>query len=98
MILTTVLGLFKKKLGSWTSNLPSPIFTQLIIEGYNRDLVVKGNDMELFHYLSDPADTLTSINDDPQKLFQNLSDIKDLILNKKFVPFPPVLNLFTKIP
>ncbi|CAB5216804.1 hypothetical protein RhiirA5_449596 [Rhizophagus irregularis] len=75
--------------GSWTSNLPSPIFTQLIIEGYNRDLVVKGNDMELFHYLSDPADTLTSINDDPQKLFQNLSDIKDLILNKKFVPFPP---------
>ncbi|UZO19315.1 uncharacterized protein OCT59_010612 [Rhizophagus irregularis] len=69
--------------GSWTSNLPSPIFTQLIIEGYNRDLVVKGNDMELFHYLSDPADTLTSINDDPQKLFQNLSDIKDLILNKK---------------
>ncbi|RGB40232.1 hypothetical protein C1646_753606 [Rhizophagus diaphanus] len=25
--------------GSWTSNLPYPIFTQLIIEGYNRDLV-----------------------------------------------------------
>ena len=25
----------------------------------------------------------------PQKLFQNLDEIKDLILNKNFGPFPP---------
>jgi len=42
--------------------------------------------MELFHFLSaGPLD----INHAPQKLRQNLELIKDLILKKKFVPFPP---------
>ncbi|EXX55868.1 uncharacterized protein OCT59_010611 [Rhizophagus irregularis] len=82
---------FKKKLRSpWASNLPLPIFTKLITEGYNtlsdHGLETKGNDMELFHFLS--AGPLV-INDAPQKLHQNLSEIEDLILNKKFVPFPP---------
>src|SRR6266516_4537185 len=48
---------FQKKLQSpWASNLPLPIFTKLITEGYNvlndHDLATKGNDMELFHFLS----------------------------------------------
>ncbi|CAB5378089.1 hypothetical protein RhiirA5_424872 [Rhizophagus irregularis] len=82
---------FQKKLSSpWASNLPLPIFTKLITAGYNilndENLVIKGNDMELFHFLS--AGPLV-INQAPQKLFQNLADIKDLIINKKFVPFPP---------
>jgi hypothetical protein len=82
---------FQRKLRCpWASNLPLPIFTKLITEGYNtlneNDFVIKGNDMELFHFLS--AGTL-AINDAPQKLLQNLNDIEDLILNKKFVPFPP---------
>ncbi|PKY45542.1 hypothetical protein RhiirA4_542680 [Rhizophagus irregularis] len=82
---------FQKKLRCpWASNLPLPIFTKLITEGYNtlsdHDLVMKGNDMELFHFLS--AGPLV-INDAPQKLLQNLNNIEDLILNKKFVPFPP---------
>jgi hypothetical protein len=82
---------FQKKLSSpWASNLPLPIFTNLVTAGFNNlkdeNFVVKGNDMELFHFLS--AGPLV-INQAPQKLFQNLSDIKDLIINKKFIPFPP---------
>ena len=42
--------------------------------------------MELFHFLS--AGPL-AINFAYQKLLQNLNEIKDLILNKKFIPFPP---------
>ena len=63
----------------WASNLPLPIFTKLITEGYNilndRELATKGNDMELFHFLS--AGPLV-INNAPQKLIQNLSLIEDL--------------------
>jgi hypothetical protein len=78
---------FQKKLSSpWASNLPLPIFTKLITTLGEHDLLIKGNDMELFHFLS--AGPL-AINDAPQKLLQNLGDIEDLILNKKFVPFPP---------
>ncbi|GES73901.1 hypothetical protein GLOIN_2v1817420 [Rhizophagus clarus] len=82
---------FQKKLSSpWASNLHLPVFTKLITEGYNtlndQDLTIKGNDMELFHFLS--AGPLV-INDAPQKLLQNINHIEDLILKKKFVPFPP---------
>ncbi|PKK57942.1 hypothetical protein RhiirC2_858005 [Rhizophagus irregularis] len=68
-----------------------PIFTKLITEGYSilndQELATKGNDMELFHFLS--AGPL-AINSGPQKLFQNINEIKkDLIINKKFIPFPP---------
>ena len=42
--------------------------------------------MELFHFLS--AGPLV-INFAPQKLLQNINEIKDLIINKKFIPFPP---------
>jgi hypothetical protein len=42
--------------------------------------------MELFHFL--PAG-LHVINYAPDMLSKNLKDIEDLILNKRFVPFPP---------
>ncbi|PKK71113.1 hypothetical protein RhiirC2_865796 [Rhizophagus irregularis] len=74
----------------WASNLSLTVFTKLLTEGYkvldDNELATKGNDMELFHFLS--AGPLV-INYAPQKLFQNLGEIKDLILNKRFIPFPP---------
>src|SRR4051794_12047928 len=42
--------------------------------------------MELFHFLSGGS---FEINQALQILFQNLTDIKDLILNKKFILFSP---------
>ena len=82
---------FQKKLKwPWGSNLPLSVFTKLITEGFNilkdHDLATKGNDMELFNFLS--AGPLV-INQAPQKLLENLSSIEDLILNKRFIHFPP---------
>ena len=45
--------------------------------------------MELFHFLSAGPLPLVIINQEPQKLSQNVELIKDLIVNKKFIPFPP---------
>jgi hypothetical protein len=51
-----ILAFQKKSSSPWASNLPLPIFTKLITEGCNtlseHDFVIKGNDMELFHFLS----------------------------------------------
>jgi hypothetical protein len=52
----------------------------------NETLPSKGNDMELFHFLSAGPHV---INYAPGMLRKNLKDIEDLILNKRFVPFPP---------
>jgi hypothetical protein len=85
--------LFKKKLNSpWASNLPLPIFTNLVTAGFNilkdENFVVKGNDMELFHFSS--AGPLV-INQAPQKLFQNLSDsaynVKSFFFHSKVIIF-----------
>src|SRR5437763_5197422 len=78
---------FQQKIKSpWASKLHITVFTYLLNEGYkqlsnaNEDLPSKGNDMELFHFLSaGPHDALR----------KNLKDIEDLILNKRFTPFPP---------
>jgi hypothetical protein len=72
----------------WASGLSLPVFIKFITEAVNvlkDDIAFKGNDMELFHYLT--AGTL-AINQAPQSLSKNLGGIEDLILNKKFVPFP----------
>ncbi|GES79587.1 hypothetical protein GLOIN_2v1595045 [Rhizophagus clarus] len=76
---------FQRKLQiPWASNLSLPIFTKLITEGCvilnDQELATKGNDMELFHFLS--AGPLV-INFAPQKLLQDINDIKDLIIKKK---------------
>ncbi|GBB90026.1 hypothetical protein RclHR1_01690011 [Rhizophagus clarus] len=74
----------------WASDLQLSIFAKLIDEAFNllkdQELAIKGNDMELFHFLS--AGPLV-INYAPQRLYQNIHHIEDLILNKKFIPFPP---------
>jgi hypothetical protein len=84
---------FQQKIKSpWASNLPINVFTYLLDEGYkqlsnvNEDLPSKGNDMELFHFLSAGPHV---INYAPGMLRKNLKDIEDLILNKRFTPFPP---------
>src|ERR1043166_3658831 len=82
---------FQKKLHSpWASSLSLLVFTRLMTEGYNNlndnNFTTKGNDMELFHFLC--AGPLV-INYAPQILLHNFNEIKDLILNKKFIPFPP---------
>jgi hypothetical protein len=84
---------FQQKIKSpWASNLPIYVFTYLLDEGYkqlaniNETLPSKGNDMELFHFLSAGPHV---INYAPGILIKNLKDIEDLILNKRFVPFPP---------
>src|SRR3989440_5920193 len=84
---------FQQKVKSpWASNLPITVFTYLLNEGYkqltsaNEDLPSKGNDMELFHFLSAGNQV---INVAPSILRKNLKDIEYLILNKRFTPFPP---------
>src|SRR5437763_924914 len=87
---------FQLKIKSpWASNLPIFVFTYLLDEGYKQlanagedipDIPSKGNDMELFHFLSAGPHV---INYAPGMLRKNLRDIEDLILNKRFTPFPP---------
>ena len=47
---------------------------------------MKGNVMELFHFLSAGPHV---IKDAPGILQKNMNSIEDLIMNKKFIPFPP---------
>lgn len=73
----------------WASNLTPEVFTMLLHEGFKRfgnETAVKGNDMELFHFLS--AGPFV-INHAPAKLKQNLPQIEDLIKKYHFIPFPP---------
>jgi hypothetical protein len=68
-------------------------FTELISEAVRelRDhVIVKENDMELFQYFC-----RLSINCTPQILLENFHDIKDLILNKKFITFYLVSTSFS---
>jgi hypothetical protein len=73
---------------SWASDLSLPVFIKLLTEATNEfkeELVIRGNDLELFHYLE--AGALTK-DQAPSILSENLKDIEDLIINKKFMPFP----------
>src|SRR6185369_17510386 len=73
----------------WASNIPVSVFVALLKEAreqYDGDLPLKGNDIEAFHFLTGGP---LAIDLAPKKLEENLEKIKDLILNKKFVPFPP---------
>ena len=65
----------------------------LLTEAYNLykdDLYLKGNDMELFHLLTAGPFAINLVS---PILFKNINSIKDLILNKKFIPFPPCPNI-----
>ncbi|CAG8564419.1 11470_t:CDS:1, partial [Diversispora eburnea] len=79
----------KKICKSWASNLSIDVFVAIVTEGFSRfndDVPVKGNDMELFHFLS--AGPLV-ISQAEVKLKSNLPLIEELISKKLFIPFPP---------
>ncbi|CAG8663982.1 14679_t:CDS:1 [Funneliformis mosseae] len=81
---------FQQKIKSpWASNLSLPVFLYLLNEGSNQlgdSVPLKGNDMELFHFLSAGPRVIAQA---PGVLLKNLKAIEDLILNQKFIPFPP---------
>ncbi|CAG8437507.1 12659_t:CDS:1 [Acaulospora colombiana] len=80
----------RQNLHPWASNLPVDVFVAILNEGYNRfkeeDMNIKGNDMELFHFLS--AGPLI-ISQAERKLKENYELIKELILKMLFIPLPP---------
>lgn len=81
----------QKTKSSWASNLPIMVFTYLLNEGYKQlstdseELPSKGNDMELFHFLSAGPHV---INNAHAIMKKNSKYIEDLILKKRFIPFP----------
>ncbi|RIB28550.1 hypothetical protein C2G38_2157639 [Gigaspora rosea] len=74
----------------WASDTPISVFTFLLNEASRKlktlDLVAKGNDMELFHFLSAGPHIISQAR---QKLKNNFESLKELILRWKFIPFPP---------
>src|SRR5690349_20828639 len=73
----------------WASNIPVAVFVALLKEAklqYGESLPLKGNDIEMFHFLTGGP---LAIYLAPKMLMENLEKIKDLILNKNFIPFPP---------
>ncbi|RIB13269.1 hypothetical protein C2G38_2198339 [Gigaspora rosea] len=74
----------------WASDLDISVFIYLLEEADNQfkpiELSKKGNDMELFHFLSAGPHV---INDAREILDKNKDQIKQLILEKRFIPFPP---------
>lgn len=73
----------------WASDLPFPVYVFLLTEGYEKfspDFYEKGNDMEFFHFLSGGPQQIDLAS---AVLERNKGKIKDLILEKKFTPFPP---------
>ncbi|CAG8716548.1 1181_t:CDS:2, partial [Funneliformis mosseae] len=71
------------------SNLPISVFTYLLEIGFKqlaKEMPLKGNDMELFHFLSAGPHV---INYAPGMLRKNLKNIEELILVHMFIPFPP---------
>ncbi|CAG8677527.1 2921_t:CDS:1, partial [Funneliformis mosseae] len=72
----------------WASDLPLSVFIFILQEGASRFseiFPIKGNDMELFHFIS--AGTLV-ISYASHELKRNYDMIKHLILKDKFVPLP----------
>ncbi|CAG8475432.1 4491_t:CDS:2 [Scutellospora calospora] len=53
---------------------------------YGRDLNLKGQYMEIFHFLSGSPH---AIYYSPTIMQKNMDELRNLILNMKFVPFPP---------
>jgi hypothetical protein len=74
---------------SWGNDIPLPVFDELfsrasdILKLNEENFAIKANDMDMFYLLtSDPIFA-------SQGFIQNIDQIRDLILNKKFAPFPP---------
>ncbi|CAG8599028.1 8480_t:CDS:1 [Paraglomus brasilianum] len=79
-----------KTCSSWASSLPVDVYFRLLKKGCDRfgeeNISVRGNDMEKFYYLSGgPLGTSQS----RVEIQKNMDEIKELIGEHKFVPFPP---------
>ncbi|EXX75051.1 uncharacterized protein OCT59_013268 [Rhizophagus irregularis] len=87
----------KKLRASGASNLSLSIYTKLINKAFNiskvPELAIKANNTELILFLSAGPLVIDYV---PQRLFQNIYYIEELILNKKFITFPPRLKLTYK--
>ncbi|CAG8648423.1 10077_t:CDS:1, partial [Scutellospora calospora] len=86
---TNIDRIQQKNSTPWASDLPIHVYIFLMTEAskiFKDQLYIKGNDLELFHYLSGGPHT---INYAPIVLKKNEEEIKNLILNMKFIPFPP---------
>src|SRR5439155_25844415 len=73
----------------WASEIPFDVFIILLNEAKARfgpDLSLMGNDIENFHFLTSEH---LSIDQASKKIKDNLEEIRDLIVNQKFTPFPP---------
>ncbi|CAG8854192.1 7743_t:CDS:2, partial [Gigaspora margarita] len=72
----------------WASDLDIEIFGFLLKhtnEIYDGELYLKGNNMELFHFLSCGPEV---INIAQIKIQDNVNELEELIIKKKFIPFP----------
>ncbi|GBB93894.1 hypothetical protein RclHR1_02250004 [Rhizophagus clarus] len=86
-----------KKLNSfrnnhWGNDLSVDVFVFILEEAikiYKSDVYIKGNDIELLHFLTAGPSTISVA---PLQLLDNIELIKDLILKKNFIPFPPSKN------
>ncbi|GES80685.1 hypothetical protein GLOIN_2v1877656 [Rhizophagus clarus] len=73
---------------SWVSDLSLPLLNLLLTEATNLyvdNLAINGNDFELFHYLTGRNLQVIYVADFQSKYIQCTDD---LILKKKFIPFP----------
>lgn len=74
----------KKTPHGLANSLSQAVFTKVTTEAIHElkdDFSAKGNDMELFQYLT------TGTFHTPQTLYERFQNIDDLVLSKKFIPF-----------
>ncbi|CAG8789430.1 35_t:CDS:1, partial [Cetraspora pellucida] len=74
---------------TWASDLPLPVYISILTKGdslYKEKLFSKGNDMKLLYLLSGGNLTIEHAR---AKIDLNIENIKNLIIQFKFAPFPP---------
>jgi len=73
----------------WGGDIEVEVFNYITHKAFNlykNEMYINGNDIESLHYLTGGPLAIASTL--PQ-IIKNIDDIKDLILEKKFIPFPP---------
>ncbi|CAG8755371.1 17113_t:CDS:2, partial [Funneliformis caledonium] len=78
----------------WAYNVRLDTLFSILKQGevqYGEELTLRGNDMDKFYHLSGGPFLLMNSH---TLLIKNLEEIKKLIINKKFIPFPPTRRLY----
>ncbi|PKC02445.1 hypothetical protein RhiirA5_379778 [Rhizophagus irregularis] len=73
----------------WGYDLSVDVFIYILEEAirlYESDVYIKGNDFDLLHLLT-ASSSMISLSS--ERIQVDIEQIKDLILNKKLIPFPP---------